>query len=205
MNFNVDLFEKSEAKEFGDFETLELGGHEIVILGAKEYTSEFSGNTSLKVIVDISGNDPQAGFFKEQFDRNTNNDRKWSTSATRYLSLKDEQIAYLKGFITALENSNKGFKFNPKGTWDQLKNLKLAGQFGLEEYEDNEGNVKATIKLINFRSLDKLSEIQIPRVKLINGSYVTYEEYKESYQNKSISAKNIVSDVIEITDDMLPF
>ena len=50
----------------------------------------------------------------------------------KYLSLKDEQLAYLKGFITALENSNKNFKFNTKGDWSQLKNLHIASVFGLE-------------------------------------------------------------------------
>ena len=55
MNFNVNLWDETEAKEFGEFENLELGGHEIVILDAREYTSEISGNTSLKVSVDIAG------------------------------------------------------------------------------------------------------------------------------------------------------
>ena len=59
MNFNMDLYEKSEAKEFGDYETLELGGHELVIVDAREYTSEQSGKTSLKVSVDIAGKDEQ--------------------------------------------------------------------------------------------------------------------------------------------------
>ena len=65
MNFDLDLFEKTEAKEFGEFEALELGGHEIVIMDAREYKSEFSGNTSLKVSVDIAGNDKQKGYFKK--------------------------------------------------------------------------------------------------------------------------------------------
>ena len=49
MNFNKDLFDKTEAKEFGESERLALGGHEVIILSAEEYTSEVSGNTSLRV------------------------------------------------------------------------------------------------------------------------------------------------------------
>ena len=199
MNFNKDLFEKAEAKEFGEFENLELGGHEIVIMDAREYKSEFSGNVSLKVSTDIAGNDKQAGFFKKQFDDNTALDKKWPTGAVRYLSLKDEQLAYLKGFITAVENSNNGFKFDMNGNWEQLKGKKLAGQFGWEEYQDVEGKTKVATKLIQFRSLDKLPEIKIPRVKLIDGSYVNYEDYKPN--NNS----NLNDDVIEITSDQLPF
>ena len=177
MNFDLDLFEKTEAKEFGEYESLELGGHAIIIVGAEEYTSEISGNTSLKISVDIAKGDKQEGFFKKQYDENTNADKKWSTGAIKYLSLKNEQLAYLKGFITSLENSNAGFKFNTKGTWEQLKGLKLAGQFGLEEYEKQDGTIGTATKLVQFRSLDKLNEIKIPKVKLLDGSFVEYEKY----------------------------
>ena len=205
MNFNKDLFEKAEAKEFGEFETLDLGGHEIIILDAREYTSEISGNTSLKVSVDIGGTDKQAGFFKKQYDeavkskKDDKDEVKWPSGAVRYLSLKDEQLAYLKGFITAVENSNKGFKFDTNGTWEQLKGKKLAGVFGLEEYNKADGSIASATKLIQFRSLDKLSEIKIPRVKLIDGSFVDYEEYKQSTNSNS------KIDAIEIAKDALPF
>lgn len=177
MNFNEKLFNETEGKEFGEFENLELGGHLLTIVDAKEYTSEVSGNTSLRICVDISKGDKQENFFKNQYDNNTASDKKWSTAGTKYLSLKDEQIAYLKGFITAIENSNAGFRFNTKGTWDQLKGLKIAGQFGLEEYLDNEGHLKTATKLVQFRSIDKLSEIKIPRVKKLDGSFVDYDYY----------------------------
>ena len=205
MNFDLDLFEKTDGKEFGEFEALELGGHEIVIMDAREYTSEISGNTSLKVSVDIAGNDKQKGYFKKQYDENTNADKKWSNGAVKYLSLKNEQIAYLKGFITSLEKSNPSFKFNTKGTWEQLKGLKLAGQFGLEEYQDNEGKIKTATKLIQFRSLDKLKEIKIPKVKLLNGELIEYEEYKN--RNDEVQQLNeLFGDaVVEIGSDQLPF
>lgn len=200
MNFNVNLWDETEAKEFGEFENLELGGHEIVILDAREYTSEISGNTSLKVSVDIAGKDKQAGFFKKQYDENTTTDKKWPTGAVRYLSLKDEQLAYLKGFITCLEKSNSNFKFNIKGNWEQLKGLKCAGVFGLEEYTKQDGTTGTATKLTQFRSLDKLEEIKIPRVKLLDGSFVEYEEYR----NGTTSQKND-NNMVEITGDMLPF
>lgn len=204
MNFDLDLFEKTEAKEFGEYEALELGGHEIVIMDAREYKSDFSGNTSLKVSIDIAGNDKQKGFFQKQYDENTNMDKKWSSGATKYLSLKDEQLAYLKGFITSLEKSNNNFKFNVKGTWEQLKGLKLAGVFGLEEYQDSEGKTKTAIKLVQFRSLDKLNEIKIPKVKLLDGTFVEYEDYKNT-SNLQKSAENIFGSAVVISEDSLPF
>jgi len=200
MNFNKDLFEKTEAKEFGAGEKLELGGHEVVILSAEEYTSPVSNNTSLRVCVDIAGDDKQAGYFKKQYDAQTG-DKKWSTGGIRYLSLKDDQLAYLKGTITAIENSNKGFKFDMNGTWAQLKGKKLAAQFGLEEYLDNEGKLKTATKLVQFRSLDKLNEIKIPKVKLLDGSTVDYEEYK----NRTVNTANEVFGNDAIVDNDMPF
>jgi hypothetical protein len=200
----MDLWDETEAKEFGEYENLELGGHEIVILDAREHKSDFSGNVSLKISVDIAGNDKQKGFFQKQFDENTSADKKWSSGATKYLSLKDEQLAYLKGFITSLEKSNPGFKFNKKGTWEQLKNLRLAGQFGLEEYEKQDGTIGTATKLVQFRSLDKLKEIKIPKVKKLDGSLVEYEDYKETKIVKNNSNPfGELSDVVEITDNFL--
>lgn len=194
MNFNKDLWEKVEPKEFGEYESLELGGHEIVILDAREHTSEFSGNTSLKISVDIAGNDKQAGFFKKQYDEDTRQDKKWPNGAVKYLSLKDEQIGYLKGFITALENSNPNFTFNTNGTWEQLKGLKCAAQFGLEQYEKQDGTTGFATRLNQFRSLNKLSEIEVPKVKFLDGSSLDYEEYKEvqkiSNQNQKTTQNN---------------
>ena len=204
MNFNMDLWDETEAKEFGEYENLELGGHEIVILDAREHKSEFSGNISLKISVDISGNDKQKGFFKKQYDENTSADKKWPTGSVKYLSLKDEQLGYLKGFITSLEKSNPGFKFNKKGTWEQLKNLKLAGQFGLEEYKKQDGTIGTATKLVQFRSLDKLKDIKIPKVKKLDGSLVEYEDYKETKTVKNNSNPfGELNDLVEITDNLL--
>ena len=172
-----------------------------MIMDAREHTSEYSGNTSLKISVDVAGNDKQKGFFKKQYEENTAPDKKWSNSATKYLSLKDEQIAYLKGFITALESSNPSFKFNTKGTWEQLKGLKIAGQFGLEEYQKQDGSTGTATKLIQFRSLDKLKDITIPKVRLLDGSLVEYELYKPTTGVANETTEN----EIVITDDLLPF
>lgn len=205
MNFNMDLWETTEAKEFGEIERLELGGHELVILDAREYKSEISGNVSLKVSVDIGGKDKQKGFFQKQYDNNKLSERKWPTGGVKYMSLKDEQLGFLKGFITALEKSNPNFKFNTKGTWEQLKGLKIAGQFGLEEYEKQDGGIGTATKLIQFRSLDKLNEIKIPKVKLLSGEMVEYEEYKNRIdENKQLN--DLFGDsVVEISSEELPF
>lgn len=211
MNFDFNEFEKAEAKEFGDFERLELGGHEVVIVDAREHNSEKTGKISLKVSVDIAKGDKQEGFFKKQYEdakksAKEGEEVKWSTGGTKYISLEKDQLPYFKGFITALENSNKGFKFDTKGKWEQLKNLHIAAQFGLEEY-DNGTDIKVATKLNRFRSLDKLKEIDIPAVKVLNDdkktfSYIAYEDY---VPRKSNEVKAEESDLVELKDEDLPF
>jgi hypothetical protein len=116
MNFNMDLWETTEAKEFGEVERLELGGHEIVIRDAREYTSELSGNTSLRICVDIGGNDKQKGFFQRQFDENTSASKKWSNGATKYvLTLSGKGLWGGIGGYLALDadkNTIYGVNFN---------------------------------------------------------------------------------------------
>ena len=174
LNIDKNVWENTEAKEFGEYENLELGGHPCIIIGADQYTGQ-TGNVSLRIQVDIDKNDKQAGFYKKQFESNQSMDKKWSPSATKYYSLKEENYSILKGFITAVENSNPGFKFD----MDEQKLLgrKVAGVFGLEEYEKEDGTIGTATKLTQIRSLDKLNEIKIPRVKKLNGEYVDYEQY----------------------------
>lgn len=205
MNFNKDLFNKAEAIEMGEYENLELGGHIIDIMDVREHLSDFSHNTSLKVSVDIAGDDKQKGFFKKQYDNNTNSEKRWSTGATKYLSLKDESIGFLKGFISAIEKSNDGFKFDVNGNWEQLKGKKLAGVFGLEEYEKQDGTIGTATMLVQFRSLSKLDEIKIPKVKLIDGSFVDYEMYikNRNQKNSTNKVEKDFGDVVEIDDNFL--
>ena len=187
-----------EAKEVGDFTNLTLGGHICKILDIREYTSELTGNTSLKVSVDIDEKSEFDGYFKKQYDNNTSSEKKWPSGATRYLSLKEEQTAYLKGFITAVQHSNSGSKIvvdaGKELDLEQFKNKKIVGVFGWEEYENDKKEVKVATKLLQFRSLDKLNEIQIPDVKLLNGEYVSVDDYEEYYKdrkNKSIDSKTV--------------
>lgn len=186
-----------------DFEKLELGGHKGIIKKVEEYTSTISGNTSLKVEVDTASDDKQPGYYQEQFDNNTNMDKKWSTGATKYVSLKQEEncLKMLKSFITAIENSNNGFVYDWNKDIDQLKGKKVGLVFGLEEYQNQEGNTKTATKLVQFRSIDKVDNVKIPKVKLLDGTFIEYEEY--SKPNNNSNPFQGMEDVVEIDDSIL--
>ena len=184
----------------GDYESLKLGAHEVVIKNAYEYIG-MTGNKSLKIEVDIAGNDEQKGFYQKQYDNNTNSDKKWPNASCKYISLREDDtcLALYKGFTTIIENSNPGYKWN----FDEktLIGKKLCGVYGLEEYEDSEGNIRTATKLVQFRSLDKLNNIKIPKVKLLDGTFVEYEQY--SKPNNNTNPFEGLEETVEITSDIL--
>lgn len=182
-----------------EFEKLELGGHKGIIIKAEEYTSPQSGKTSLKVYVDTASDDKQPEYFKKQYENDTRIDRKYPNGAIKYVSLGEEenQIKMLKSFITAYENSNN-CQFDWNKDWEQLKGKKIGIIFGMEEYENQAGELKTVNKLREFRSIDKIDNIKIPKVKLLDGSYVDYEEYMESKEDNKTNE-------VEVPQTDLPF
>ena len=194
-----------EVMEF-DYTPIELGGHKGIIMKAEEYTSPQSGKTSLKVSVDTAKDDKQPEYFKEQYKNDNRIDKRWSNSAIKFISLGEEenQVKMLKAFITAYENSNN-CKFDWNKDWEQLKGKKIGLVFGMEEYENQSGELKTINKLREFRSIDKIDSIKIPKVKLLDGSYVTYDDYMERKENLSSKVNDLFGEVPEVNSEDLPF
>ena len=193
-----------EVMEF-DYTKIELGGHKGIIMKAEEYTSPQSGKTSLRVSVDTAKDDKQPEYFKEQYKNDVRIDRKWSNSAIKYVPIGEEesQVKMLKAFITAYENSNN-CQFDWNKDWEQLTGKKIGIVFGMEEYENQTGELKTVNKLREFRSIDKIDNIKIPKVKKLDGTYVDYEEYINS-KNSSNEPFSDFGNIVEISSDSLPF
>ena len=188
-----------------EFEKLELGGHKGIIIKAEEYTSDFSGKKSLKVYVDTASDDKQPEYFKKQYENDTRIDRKYPNGAIKYVPLGEEenQIKMLKSFITAYENSNN-CQFDWNKNWEQLTGKKIGIVFGMEEYENQAGELKTVNKLREFRSIDKVDNVKIPKVKKLDNSYVDYDEYINS-KNSSNEPFSDFGNIVEISSDSLPF
>ena len=198
-------YENVEVMEF-DFEKLELGGHKGVIIKAEEYTSEVSGKTSLKVYVDTASDDKQPGYFKKQYENDTRIDRKYPNGAIKYIPLGEEenQVKMLKSFLTCVENSNTNYTYDWNKEVDQLKGKKIGLVFGQEEYTSQDGTTKLATKLREFRSIDKVDNVKIPKVKLLDGTYVDYEEYIKS-KNSSNEPFSDFGNIVEVSAEDLPF
>lgn len=195
----INNWDEVEAKGMEDFRTLPIGAYECVIKEAEEYTSEQSKKTSFRVAVDIATGDYK-DYYQNRFDNNTNDNKKWDNNATRYLAFEGDNVAYFKGFITCVENSNPGYKWD----WDETKLVgkKVCGVFQYEEYENQEGKKGIKVRLTKFRSLDKMKDIKVSDiVRLLDGSYIDYSEYNST--ESSSNPFEGMEDVVEITDDIL--
>ena len=197
----IENWNEIEAKGMDDFKALPIGAYECKIINAVENHNEQSGKTTLKVMIDIASGEFK-DYFKKRYDSNTAIDRRWDNNATKYLAFEGENTSFFKGFITTVENSNVGYKWN----WEEstLRDKKLVGVFQYEEYEKQDGTKGVKVRLNKFRSLDKLGKIEVSdSVKMLDGTYRSYDDYMEFVENK---ANEIFGkDIVEISNDQLPF
>lgn len=198
----INNWEEIEAKGMEDFKSLPVGAYECVIKNAEVYKNPNSGKESFKVNVDIA-NGEYKDYFQQRYDNNTNNDKKWDNNSTRYLAFQGDNVSYFKGFITCVENSNTGYKWD----WneDKLVGKKICGVYQYEEYEKQDGTKGVKVRLNKFRSLDKMKDIEVSdSVRLLDGSYMSYQEYKN--HRATASAEEIFgASIVETDSGELPF
>lgn len=166
--------------EAGEFRKLPAGIYGVRITKVVDKPE----NEYLEVYCDITKGE-YAGYFKSQVDSG------FKDLSLHIRSYKTKALPFFKAFITAVEKTNPGFKWD----WDEQKLVGKAviAVFGEEEYLDKEGNVKVGTKLVEFRSLQAYQEgkIKIPDLKKL----------PESSIDRGVSTTNPV----EITETELPF
>ena len=146
------------------FEPLTLGGHVCIIKGVEETKSK-TGKDMYKIALDIAEGDPQAGYYAEKFANDDRPEKKWP--CVTYVVTEDNEgkcSRNLASFVTSVEESNPGFSF----PWDNaafLKGKKVGGVFGQEEYKNDKGEIKKATKLFWFRSIDKVKDAPVPKLK----------------------------------------
>lgn len=198
----IDNWDNIEAKGMEDFKALPIGAYECIIVGAGVHKSEQSGKESFKVAVDIASGEYK-DYFKKRYDNNTNSDKKWDNNSVKYLAFEGDNASFFKGFITSVENSNVGYKWN----WDEatLKGKKICGVYLYEEYEKQDGKKAVKVRLNKFRSLDKMKDIEVSdSVRMLDGSYMSIDDYNERKEDKKDAYADF-GDVVEISDDELAF
>lgn len=199
----IENWETVEAKGMEDFKALPIGAYECIIRKAEVYTNGKTGKESFKVEVDIASGEYK-GYFQKRFDNNNNSTKTWDNNSTRYLAFEGDNTAYFKGFITCVENSNPGYTWD----WDETKltGKRVCGVYQYEEYEKQDGSRAVKVRLSKFRSLDKMKETNEnlnESVRLLNGSYMSIDDYNECKETTA-AADVFGTSVVEVSEN-LPF
>lgn len=160
-----------EVKAGGDYTPIDLGGHHAVIMSVKEQKSS-TGKDMIVVAIDFAKNDKQAGYFKDQFEKDNRPEKKWPYQGVQYIVTEDNEgkcSRSFKGFITSFERSN-----NTETNWgnnfvDQFKGKKIGVVYGEVEEEYN-GEVKSRHRIRWFCEDAKADDASIPQPKYYTGN-----------------------------------
>ena len=155
-------------KESGTFERLAPGGYIVKILNVKDFPEK----EYLKISFDIAEGDKK-GFFKKSFDNDTRDQKKWPNGGSFIRSYKQTAASMFKGFVSAVEASNKGhtFDFDEQTLVGKVVGLVL----GDEEFLNQKGQVRTHTYVNAVRSVEaiKNGDYKVPELKKLDASKVT--------------------------------
>lgn len=212
-------YNDTEVNNFEQVEKLNLGGHicKILEVAVEEIVSKKDGKKYLQLNLkfDIEAPDEQAGFYARKFADAAKKDAMTAKWKGYYkLSIPNNDSADFiksnwKGFLTSVEKSNPGVKLDGTNGFDEniLLGKLFGGIFGLEEYTLPTDGKTITFPRIRFaRSIEKINEAPIPKVKLLDGTYMDYEKYIDRDESKAEQEGKAMEEnsVIDDSDD-LPF
>ncbi len=162
----IPQYNGSKSEKATSFAPLPAGGYVAKIVGAR--IENYSWGSMLVIAFDICEGE-HTGFFQEQFDNNTNDDKKWK--GTYRITIPDEKSEYFSSqkrsfnnLIYALENSNGNYHFD----WNEknLKGLTFGVLFRNKEWEWN-GKTGWTTECCAVTDADEIREesFTIPKDK----------------------------------------
>ena len=166
------------------YEPITIGGHYLIILGAKQET--LNGYEVLTVQFDTHQTDHQPSYYQADYKRRIAQypDSKYQGVHRLFLPTGDPNSdtykwanQRLKGFITSVEDSNSGYKF----TWDEktLKGKSVGGVFGNEEYLAQDGTVKMATRLRYYVGNESVPTAKAPKVKELKTKPAPIPGYSE--------------------------
>lgn len=127
----INNFDKVRA--YSESSQLPVGGYVLKITAVRYENGENGNSDRIVVAFDVAEGD-QTGFFKNRYESDPNENRKWKGTTTLYVPLEDGSdrdewtMRKFKTFTNALEDSNKNYKWD----WNEnkWKGLLIGGLFG---------------------------------------------------------------------------
>lgn len=168
----INNFDKIQ--ESGSFEKLPVGGYIIKILAVDDVPEK----EYLKIFFDINDGEKK-GFFQKAFKEDTRAEKKWPKAGSFIRSYKEKALPMFKGFTNAIENSNKGYKWN----FDEksLVNKVVGVVIGEEQYLNQKGQVRTRTYVSSVRSVDtiKKGDFTVPELKKLDATKVSSNAAKQ--------------------------
>ena len=200
----INNFDKIQ--ESGSFEKLPVGGYIIKILAVDDVPEK----EYLKIFFDINDGEKK-GFFQKAFKEDTRAEKKWPNAGSCIRSYKEKALPMFKGFTNAIENSNKGYKWN----FDEksLVNKVVGVVIGEEQYLNQKGQVRTRTYVSAVRSVDtiKKGDFTVPELKKLDATKVSSSQPKQddfvdpfaSQSNETVS--NPFDNAATPTEDSTPW
>lgn len=168
-----------EAKTFdGEYSRLEVGGHKLVITDAE--VVEGANWQAIEITFETTRDDIQPNFYANKRDELGDPDAWVGDNHRLFVPFGDpgsdmykRNNSNLKSFITSLEESNQGFTYNWNKDVGQIVGKRIGGVFGEEEYLSTKGDIRTSVKLRWFRSIDGALKAPIPKLKELRDKPVT--------------------------------
>lgn len=114
------------------------------------------------------------GYWREQtaslIERGKLNPGEWAWGGKTIKSYKEKALPYFKAFITAVEESNPGYKFNND---EKTLRGKIVGVvLREEEYQANDGSIKTKLVVDRFTNAEKIrsGNYEVRPKKTLNGT-----------------------------------
>ena len=146
----VDLSKVQEAGS-GSYKKLPAGGYIIRILKVEDVPDK----NRLDFYFDIDEGEYK-GFYGEKYKSDTRETKKWSGRFSKSYDTNNERaLPFFKQFVTAVQNSNKGFVWDGEHEQQFVKKV-VGATFREEEYQGNNGKVQTSCKPDMFHSADKI-------------------------------------------------
>lgn len=170
----------NEVEDAREFDRVAPGGYICVITAVQDVPEK----EYLRVEYDIADGQYK-GHYKSLYD----NAGFWGGNFVK--SYKQKALPFFKAFLTAVGNSNSGFKFNDDE--NTLKGKFVGLVLGEEEYKANDGSVKTRLYVSEIHSISKIKngEFKVPSIKKL--------------KQEPVSTESREDDFMPVEDDDLPF
>lgn len=173
----------NEVQEAQDFKNVQPGPKVVKIVEVEDKEDK----EYLKIAFDIAKGDMKGHFAEMKKNMGLSD---WPIQGNTIKSYKKKALPFFKRFITAVEKSNEGYKFD----FDEQKLVGkyFVANFGEEEY-DNGSEIKTTVRMQEARSLQSLKDgkIQIPKKKTLSKEEHAKYEKQSTQQNQKIEVPDL--------------